>query len=428
MPDLNGENLMFTDLEQRALDAINLDGLLSFLSDLIAAPSVNGTEEENAAQRLVADKMSQLGMEVDCWELDFEALRRHPAYSVECERPHGLGVVGSLGRGQGKSLIYNGHVDVVPVDDLSYWHFPPWQGTLANGRMYGRGALDMKGGLCCALFAAKALRDAGISLKGRLHIQSVIGEEDGGVGTLGAILRGYKADGAVIMEPTQMMVSPAQAGALNFRVTVEGKTAHGSIRDEGVSAIEKFIPLHEALLRFEAERNARDHSDYFPGEKLPFALNIGNIKGGQWASNVPENLVFEGRYGIAPDEDAGQARRDLEAALRQAAARDPWLSEHSPKLEWWGAQFLPASTPLDDPIVSCVSGAFSDAAGTQPVLKGMPYGADMRLLVNEAYTPTVLFGPGDIRNAHQPDEFVPVEDLLVVTRVLAITAMRFCGV
>ena len=419
---------MITPLEQRVLDSIRMDELTAFLSDLVAVPSINGTDGENAAQQLVADMLNRLDMQVDVWDIDFDALRSHPAYSVECERTRGLGVVGATGRGQGKTLLYNGHVDVVPVDDPSYWHFPPWQGTLKDGRLYGRGALDMKGGLCCAIFAAKAIRDSGVTLKGRLFIESVIGEEDGGVGTLAAVQRGYKADGAVIMEPTRMVVAPAQAGALNFRVTIDGKVAHGAIRDEGVSAIEKFIPIHNALLQFEADRNAKDHSRYFPGEALPFALNIGNVRAGQWASNVPESLVFEGRYGVAPGEDVDQARRDFEEVLRSTAARDPWLREHPLKLEWWGAQFLPASTPLEDPLVGCVTGAFADTAGGQPVLKGMPYGADMRLLVHQADTPTLLFGPGDIRNAHQPDEFVPVDDLLQVTRTLALSALRFCGV
>ena len=136
--------------------------------------------------------------------------------------------------------------------------------------------------------------------------------------------------------------------------------------------------------------------------------------------------MFEGRFGIAPGEDAAEARQAFEDVLAETARHDPWLAQHPPRLEWWGAQFLPARTALDDPIVTCLKQAFTDTGAGQPVLKGMPYGADMRLLVNQAATPTVLFGPGDIRNAHQPDEFVPVEDLRQVTRTLALAALRFC--
>ena len=418
---------MLNLIEEKVLSAIRMDEFLVFLDQLLRVQSVNGTAGEDEAQRLVASQMQSWGMDVDLWTLDFEELKKHPAYSAETERTTGLGVVGALGGGRGKNLIFNGHVDVVPVDDLSYWHYPPWQASIANGNVYGRGALDMKGGLCCALFAAKAILDAGITLNGRLYIQSVIGEEDGGVGTLAAVLRGSRADGAVIMEPTGLFISPSQAGALNFRITVPGKTAHGAMRSEGVSAIEKFIPLHAALLELERSRNAALKDELYAAEPLPFALNIGNLRAGDWASNVPESLVCEGRYGVAPGEDVDTARQALENTLMDTAQKDPWLKDHPPRLEWWGAQFMPARTSPHDPLVACLSQALQDT-GRAPALKGMTYGADMRLLVNQAGIPTLLFGPGDIRIAHQPNESVPLEDLLLVTRTLALTALRFCSV
>src|SRR5688572_8064503 len=198
--------------------------------------------------------MKRIGLDIDMWELNFDELSKHPAYGEEVERTRGLGLVGTMGKNEGgRSLILNGHVDIVAAGDESRWHYPPYQGTIVDGRVYGRGALDMKGGLCCALFAAKAIQDAGIQLNGKLMIESVIGEEDGGIGTLATVLRGYKADGAIIMEPTELIVAPAQAGALSFRVTIPGLSAHGAMREEGVSAIEKFIPVFQALLVFEKE-------------------------------------------------------------------------------------------------------------------------------------------------------------------------------
>src|SRR6185503_10928012 len=168
-----------------------------------------------------------------------------------------------------RSLIFNGHVDVVPAGDPANWRYPPWQGAIVDDRVYGRGAVDMKGGLCCALFAARALRDAGVRLKGKLIIESVIGEEDGGVGTLAAVLRGYTADGAVIIEPTELCLAPAQAGALNFRVTIPGLAAHGCVREEGVSAIEMFIPIHAALMALERDRNAGAKDALYARYDLP---------------------------------------------------------------------------------------------------------------------------------------------------------------
>ena len=414
------------EVERRVLDAIDADGLLACLRELVAIRSLDG--QELAVQEHVAAQMRRLGLEVDVWELDFVALRQHPAFCWEVERERGLGVVGVLGEDRGgRSLIFNGHVDVVPAGDEANWRYPPWAGMIADGRVYGRGALDMKGGLCCALFAAKALRDAGVRLKGRLMIESVIGEEDGGVGMLAAVLRGYSADGAVIVEPTELCVAPAQAGALNFRLTVHGRSAHACVREEGVSAIEKFIPVHAALMELERERNAGVRDPLYARYALPYALCIGRVSAGNWPSSVAERLVCEGRYGVAIGEDLAEARRRFEAAVAQAAQADPWLREHPPIVEWWGGQFEPANVAVDHPIVTTVADAFSAATGAAPRLEGMTYGADMRLLVNVGHTPTVMFGPGDVRNAHRPDEFVPIADLVAVTRTLALTALRFCG-
>jgi acetylornithine deacetylase len=412
-------------VEQHVLDAIDVDGMLAYLGELIAVRSLVG--QETSAQEHVAARMAQCGLAVDMWELDFVALSRHPAFCVEVDRPHGLGVVGNLGENVGgQSLILNGHVDVVPAGDEANWHYAPWQGTIADGRVYGRGSVDMKGGLCCAIFAAKAIHDAGVHLKGKLMIESVIGEEDGGVGTLAAVLRGYRADGAVIMEPTELAVAPAQAGALNFRITVPGQAAHGCVREEGVSAIEKFFPIYQALMTLESEVN-QERDSLFARYQLPYPLCIGTVKGGTWASSVAESLIFEGRYGVPVGADIATERRRFEAALMQAAQADPWLREHPPHLEWWGGQFEPAHIPTDHPIVQTVSEAFGEISGQAAQVEGMTYGADMRLLVNVGGTPTVLFGPGDVRHAHRPDEFVPIEDLLTTVRTLALTALRFCG-
>jgi acetylornithine deacetylase len=416
-------------IERRVLDAIDVDGMLAYLCELIAVRSLDGTPGEIAIQERVADQLRACGMAVDRWDLDFDHLRQHPAFSIEVERKRGLGVVGVTGEDRGgRSLILNGHVDVVPAGDEANWHYPPFQGTIAEGRVYGRGAVDMKGGLCCAIFAAKALHDAGVRLRGKLIVESVIGEEDGGVGSLAAVVRGYTADGAVIVEPTELKVAPAQAGAQNFRVTVPGRSAHGCVREEGVSAIEKFIPIHAALMELERERNQNVDDPLFARYALPYALCIGNVRAGTWASSVAESLTCEGRYGVRVGEDVAAARRQLEAAIARAAQADPWLRDHPPIVEWWGGQFDPAATALDQPIVSSVAAAFGAVAGAAPQLEGMTYGADMRLLVNVGNTPTVMFGPGDVRNSHRPDEYVPIADLVTVTRTLAVTALGFCGV
>jgi acetylornithine deacetylase len=415
-----------SSIEERVLDAIDVDGMLNFLDELIAVQSLTG--QETIAQERVAGQMELLGLDTDVWELDFEALSRHPAYSAEVERKQGLGVVGTMGgAGGGNSLIFNGHVDVVPVGDAANWRYPAWQATIADGRVYGRGAVDMKGGLCCALYVAKALLDVGVQLKGSLSIESVIGEEDGGVGTLATVLRGYQADGAIVIEPTELVVAPAQAGALNFRVTVPGLAAHGSMRDEGVSAIEKFFPLYQALMDLEAKRNQNIQDPLYAALDVPYAICIGTVEGGDWASTVAERLTFSGRYGVAVGEDIGSARHTLEQTVARAANVDSWLRKHPPTVEWWGGQFEPASISPDHPLVEAVCQSYGEVTKSTARVAGVPYGADMRLLVNEGNTPTVLFGPGDVRKAHQPDEYVPIEELTTAARTLALVALRFCG-
>lgn len=413
-------------VEQRVLEALDVEGLVRFLCELIAIRSLSGGE--TPAQERVAAEMERCGLDVDVWEIDLDGLRQHPAYSAQVERQGALGVVGILGEDRGgRSLILNGHVDVVPAGDESNWSYPPWQGTVVGGRVYGRGAVDMKGGLCCALYAARALHRAGVRLNGQLLVQSVVGEEDGGVGTLAAVVRGYRAAGAIVVEPTELVVAPAQAGALSFRVVVPGQAAHGCLREEGVSAVEKFIPLYQALVELERARNRTVPDPLFQGYELPYALSVGRVEAGDWASSVPERLVFEGRYGLAVGEDVASARRLLEEVVARAAGADPWLRDHPPQVEWWGGQFAPASIPADHPLVETVCGAFRDASGGEARVAGMTYGADMRLLVNEGGTPAVLFGPGDVRQAHRPDEYVALADLVAAARTLALAALRFCG-
>jgi len=413
-------------MESRVLNQLDIPGMLAFLGELVRIPSIGGAE--SPAQLHVAGWMGEEGIETDVWELDLEALSTHPAFSAEVPRDQGLGVVGIMGEDRGgRTLILNGHVDVVPPGDAVGWSFSPWHGGVEDGRVLGRGALDMKGGLAAALFAAKAIQDSGIRLKGRLLLQSVIGEEDGGLGTLAAILRGYRGDGAVIMEPTGLVICPSQAGALNFRITVRGRAAHGCVREEGVSALEKFHAVHHELMALETRRNHNCLDPLFQGYKVPFPISVGKIEGGDWASSVPDWVRVEGRYGMAPGEEVGAARDALQASLSRIGDTDPWFRDHPPELEWWGGSFLPAHVDLEDPIVTEVRESFREVGGGEPRLRGVTFGSDMRLLVREADTPTILFGPGNIRRAHAADESVSVEELKTTARTLALTVLRFCG-
>jgi acetylornithine deacetylase len=426
-----------TDAEQRAADAVDLPHLLDDLKALVAAPSHDG--RETPAQDVAAGLMGDAGLQVDRWRIDLDELRRHPAFSWEVERDEAVGVVGTIGGAGGmgpdgsaaRDLIFNGHIDVVPPGDLDRWTSSPWQAEIRDGMVYGRGAVDMKGGIACALAAVRALRTAGIGLRGRLFVETVAGEEDGGLGTLAAIVRGYRADGAVVVEPTALTIVAAQAGCLGFRLTVPGRAAHGAMRWEGVSALERFAPIHEALLALERSRTAADLPEdirpLFAGYPIPYPLSIGVVRAGNWASTVPEELICEGRYGVMPGEDAALARRRFEDAVAAAAAADPWLRDHPPIVEWPGGQYASALTPTSSAVVTAVGGAHASLTGAPPPLAGVTYGADMGMLSAVGGVETILYGPGDVGWAHQADEHVPVAELEQAARVLVVTAMRFCG-
>ena len=415
-----------TEIEERVLNAIDIDGMLKYLCEIIAVPSYGGNE--TAAQKNIAAKMREIGFEVETWEIDFHELSKHPKFSMSIDREEGLDVVGTIGEKRGgRDLILNGHIDTVAPGDEDNWSYPPLEGTITDGRVYGRGACDMKGGLCCAIYAAKAILDAGVQLKGELMIESVIGEEDGGAGALAAVLRGYTADGAVVMEPSETKIAPVHAGALSFRVTVPGKSAHACVREEGVSAIEKFMLIHEALRVLEDERNRNVDDPLYSRYKIPYALNIGTVHGGNWPGSVAESLAFEGRIGVAVGEKVEEARQRFEETIKKVALADPWLRDHPPTVEWRGYQFDPGRIPLEEPIVKTVTEAYADATGKVAQLEGMTYASDMRHLINTGETPTLIFGPGDVRNAHSPNEYVLVEELVAVARSLALTILRFCG-
>lgn len=420
--------MSLTPLESRVVDALDVDGMVAAVQRLVRIRSFNG--HETPAQEVVARLMAEGGLAVDVWEIDLAEVQGHPHASWELERDHALGVVGSLeGGGDGPVLLLNGHVDVVPPGDTALWSDPPFEGVVRDGRIRGRGALDMKGPLMAGLFALRALEAAGAPLAGTVRLQSVVGEEDGGLGTLAAILRGYRGDGAIVMEPTELAVIPVQAGCLNFRIRVPGRAAHGAVRHEGVNAFEKLFSLYAAVQTLETRRNEGAADDpLFARYPVPFPISIGILGGGDWASSVPDHAHMEGRYGVRPDEDLDAARAELEGAVAAAAREDDFLRDHPPTVEWWGGRFLPAVTELDDPLVGALAGAHQAVTEAEARVEGVPFGADAGLLRQVADTPTVLYGAGDIRLAHRPDEEVAVDGLVKMARSLAVATLRFCGV
>ena len=419
------------DQVAQVLDAVAelTDPLLDELAMLVRIPSVSGSDAENDAQAHVAGRLAAAGLDVDHWPIDLAALSAHPDFpGTEVERREAWGLVGRLpGAGDGATLMLNGHVDVVPVGDPDMWTGPPFSADIRAGRLHGRGSCDMKAGLIASLWAVQALRMARVRLRGDVVLASVQGEEDGGLGTFATLQRGWRADACVIAEPTELDVVPANSGALTFRLRIRGRATHAARRTEGVSVIEKFWPVWQAL----AELERRRHESVDPlVARWPLAhpLSIGQIRAGDWVSSVPDLLVAEGRLGVAIGESTDHARADLEGALADACERDVWLREHPVEVEWWGGQFASGRIPPESDLVDRVQAAHRVAAGGRPHgVYGAPYGSDLRLLTGLAGIPTLQYGPGDARLAHGPDEAVPLADVVTTARTLALVALDVCG-
>ncbi len=417
-----------TDAEARVLAAVEESWLVDRLRELVAVPSVGGTAAECEAQHLVAGWLTGLGADVDVWPIDLQAAAAaEDAPGQEVDRTEAWGVVGTVGGGDGEpGLVLSGHTDVVPAGDPALWPADPFTPRVADGRLHGRGACDMKGGVVAALGVVRALRAAGVRLARPLAVHSVVGEEDGGLGAWATLARGHRGAACVIPEPTAGTVMTASAGALTFRLTVVGLAAHGAMRDQGVSAITLFEHVHAALRELEAQRQ-HGTAGRFAGTDLPYGISIGRLRAGDWASTVPDRLVAEGRYGVRVGEAVADARAEFEATVARACAGHPWLSGHPVRVEWVGGSFASGQLAQDSPLLPLVQQAAVDAGGPRPPEKAVPAGTDLRLYA-AAGIPTLHLGPGDLGLAHAPRENVPVADVVHVTRALALTALRSCGV
>lgn len=408
------------------LDA-HADEIVASLSRLVRIPSVSGSDAENDIQVALRDDLVAVGIDVDHWQIPLAETMADPGFpGVEVDRDEAWGLVGAVrGSGDGRSLLLDVHVDVVPPSRGDAGT-DPFSGRVDAAGVHGRGSCDMKGGVVAALWVARTLAALEVPLRGDLLLACVQGEEDGGLGTFATLRRGWRADACVIPEPTSLDLVPASAGSLTFRLRVPGAATHASRRSGGVSAVEKFIPVFQALRGLEAARNT-DPDALMSGWPIAYPIEIGTVHAGNWASSVPDLLVAEGRYGVALDEDVDAARREFTAAVARTCAADPWLRDHPVEVEWWGGQFASGRTPVDTPIVATLRRAHADTSAHVQQTRGVPYGSDLRLLTGIGGVPTVHYGPGDAGRAHGPREFVPVDEVLTTARTLALVALRHCG-
>ncbi|TDO52260.1 acetylornithine deacetylase [Kribbella sp. VKM Ac-2527] len=448
---------MLSEVERAVLAAVDDERIVEELRELVRIPSVDGTAGENEAQAWCARKLRDLGLTVDHWQIDLQTTTADPDFpGMEVDRPEAWGVVatlastpaagstagaalgGAAGTGLGgvdeAGLILNGHVDVVPPGDLALWpDGDPFSARVSDGIMWGRGTCDMKGGIAAILGATAAIVASGVRLRKPLAVHTVVGEEDGGVGTFATLKRGHTGEACLIAEPTAGTVIPANSGSLTFRLEIPGLATHGSTRTRGVSAIEKFESIHAALRALEADRN-RDPHPLLQHLDLANPLSIGTIRAGDWASTVPDLLVAEGRYGVRLGESVEEARAVFEDAIAKASAKDDWLRDHPVKVTWPGGIFASGLLPDGDPLLPDTIQAITDATtaaqpngvSVRPEVKGGPYGSDLRQYA-AAGIPTIQYGPGDVRYAHATDEHVPLAEVLHCARTYALLALRRCA-
>ncbi|GAA5160926.1 MULTISPECIES: M20/M25/M40 family metallo-hydrolase [Amycolatopsis] len=430
------------------LDAVDrLAGrLAASLSEAIRIPSVNpkypgqdydrvvGPEGEVA--RLMADLYAGAGADVEL-------------VAVEKGRDNACARI--RGTGGGRSLLLNGHVDVVPPGREHKWSATPFSGQITDEAVLGRGATDDKAGTVAAAYAALALKEAGVRLRGDLVLQAVVGEEIGDheCGTTAALEAGYTADAAIVCEPSNFgeeapNLVPVTPGLLWFSVSLEGKAAHSGLRGLtvhptlegealGVNTVDKFWVVYSALRQLENEWALRDRHPLFrPGyfNILPGVLRA-NPEGIEVPFFLADTLTAEYCIYHHPDRTNEEVIAEVEETVRRACANDSWLRQHPPVFEW-KLLWPPYTTPSGHELVASLIGAHSDAVGgfevsTPPVQEGFLGVCDLTWLDAKGVD-GLVYGPGVGRTAHAEDEYVPIHQLITAAKTYALTAMDFCGV
>lgn len=418
-----------TDRRQAVLDAIdrNRDKAIRFLQKMVAIPSVTG--DEAAIQAFISDYMKKIGLEVDMWETDWEKLKQHPGYRPVDRGYEGRpNIVGTRkGAGGGRSLLLNGHTDVIPVGNGEGWSDDPWSAAIKNGRVYGRGSCDMKSGVASHILAVEFLKEAGIELKGDVYINVVIDEEVSGHGTLDTVIRGYKADAGISGETSDLAVQPACIGRIWFQIDVQGKPAGIQQRYLGISAIDLGNKIVKAVQELEDHRVATVRHPLYPNALDSLPCMIGSFQAGNYPSAFPASAVLKGSIGTVPGEDHEGVKKSLVDKIAEVAAGDEWMRDHPPVVRFVGYDAQASEIPRDHPIVKLLSDTYRSVTGKEPIISGRQGAADTRFLNQYGNTPTVIFGPGSTAVMHANDEYVSIDDYITAIKVMALCIMDWCG-
>jgi acetylornithine deacetylase len=402
---------IFSPAEARSTVERGLPNTISFLQELVRVPSLLGNEEP--AQALVEARLEELGFEVRSIEPEAAQLAGRPDSGIPLLPYEGRRcLVGTLANDSGRSLLFNGHVDVVSEEPADRWTKPPYGAEIENGRLYGRGACDMKGGIAAMLLAVEAALSVG-PLPGPLVYQSVIEEECGGNGALAACEAGPLADGVVIAEPTNGAIDIVAPGVIWARITTEGSSRHASHADEGSNPIESAVAVVSSLHELEADLN-RSPDPEFDGVERPYLLNVGALHAGDWPSMTPGRAELDVRLGFPIRMEPSEAQE----LLRQAVSR----ADTGASVEFRGFRARGYSFDSRSELVGLLTDCHREVSGRD--LRPEPSRAttDLRFFAGDA----VCYGPTG-EGLHGVDEWVDIDSIAETATALALLIRRWPG-
>lgn len=426
---------MQQDLITRLCDAVDdrFDRQTEFLCELTSHPSTRGAEQ--SAQAFMADELATRGYRIDRWQIDVDEIRHLPGFSP-CQGPYvdAVNVVGThrSRSQQGRSLILNGHVDVVPAGPLDMWDSPPFEPRIADGWLYGRGGGDMKAGLASNLFALDALAACGLAPAADVHVQSVVEEECTGNGALACLARGYTADAALIPEPFAERLVTAQLGVIWFQVHLKGLPTHVAYAGTGSNAIEAAFPLIEALHKMEHRWNAAENrpGDYAHMDHA-LNLNVGRIVGGDWTSSVPAWCIFDVRMAIFPGQSIEAAKAEIEKVIADAARQNAFLRKSLPVVVYHGFHAEGYALSQDSSAraasaIDALEGAHRGVTGAALEREAITATTDARFFGLYADMPALVYGPC-AEAIHGFNERVDLDSMRRVTKATALFIAQWCG-
>lgn len=399
-----------------------------FLKTIGSYESTLGNEKP--VQDFIKKHLNEMDMKTNSFDVNPDRIKKYENFGETDwdyeDRPVVVGELKNKGKKRGKSLILQGHIDVVSAEPKYLWDTDPYNPTIIDDKMYGRGICDMKSGVAAMIYAVKAIQEADIQLGADLQIQTVIEEECTGNGALALLDKGYVADGALITEPTELRAFRGQLGVLWVQVKVKGSGAHVERAEKAQNAIEKSAYIIQSLSKYREHINSEPKHSDFKNHPHPLNVNVGVIKGGDWASNVPSECKLEARVGFYPDQDPEEVKNELKKWILDAAKEDEWLKENLPEVSFYGFSAPGFSDTGEGELYDTLASVHNKITNTELEKLAFTATTDIRAF-REFGIPTTCYGATGA-NMHAPNEYVELESLKIATKTIAAFILEWCKV